>query len=120
MTIEHEKPSDIFRERLRAARESLRQMSQAALARDSGLPPSSIAHFEAGTRKPSFDSLRKLANALSVTTDFLLGRTDNPEGAAEADPLYRDMQKLNDENRRQAADFMRFLAEKHDREAGKK
>ena len=28
--------------------------------------------------------------------------------------------KLNDENRRQAADFMRFLAEKHDREAGKK
>ena len=31
-----------------------------------------------------------------------------------------DMQKLNDENRRQAADFMRFLAEKHDREAAKK
>ncbi len=30
------------------------------------MPPSSIAHFETGTRKPSFDTLRRIANALTV------------------------------------------------------
>ena len=35
---------------------------------------SAISHFETGTRKPSFDNLRRLADALDVTTDYLLGR----------------------------------------------
>ena len=50
-------PPAPFNERLRAIREGLRRMSQAELAKAAGLPPSSIAHFERGTRKPSFDSL---------------------------------------------------------------
>ena len=41
-----ETPSDIFKVRLRSVREKLRNMSQAELARASGIPPSSIAHFE--------------------------------------------------------------------------
>jgi hypothetical protein len=38
---------------------------------------------EAGTRKPSFDNLRRIANVIAVSTDFLLGRVDAPELAAE-------------------------------------
>src|SRR5262245_32265633 len=70
-------PSELFQERLRAARE-LRKWSQSELAGQASMPPSSIAHFEAGSRKPSFDTLRRLANALEVTTDYLLGRVDDP------------------------------------------
>ena len=81
-----EKPSDAFKDRLRIARETLRGMSQVELAKATGLPPSSIAHFEGGGRKPSFDNLRKLANALNVTTDYLLGRVDEPDMAQAADP----------------------------------
>ena len=104
-------PSEIFKDRLRAARENLRRMSQADLARAIGLPPSSIAHFESGARKPSFDNLRKLANALNVTTDYLVGRADEPNVAASADPLYRNVASLTDQNRRTAEDFLRFLTE---------
>ena len=111
-----EKPSSVFKDRLRAARDILRGMSQAELAKAAGLPPSSIAHFEGGTRKPSFDNLRKLATALNVTTDYLLGRVDDPDVAATADPLYRYGAKLTEQNRALAEDFIRMLAER-DRQA---
>ena len=109
------KPSDIFKDRLRTARDGLRGMSQAELAKATGLPPSSIAHFEGGTRKPSFDNLRKLATALNVTTDYLLGRVDDPDMAVAADPLYRYGAKLTEQNRALAEDFMRMLAERDGR-----
>lgn len=105
------KPSEVFKDRLRVARENLRQMTQAELARAIGLPPSSIAHFESGARKPSFDNLRKLANALNVTTDYLVGQAAEPHIAASADPLYRDVANLTGQNRKTAEDFLRFLAQ---------
>lgn len=107
-----EAPSDIFQVRLRAARD-LRGLSQSELGERAGLPPSSIAHFEAGSRKPSFDTLRKLANALEVTTDYLLGRTDDPALAEAGDPLYRDVAKLTSRDRELAKDFLRMLAERN-------
>ncbi len=107
-----QEPSEIFKERLRTAREELRRWNQSELAGRAGLPPSSIAHFETGTRKPSFDTLRKLANALEVTTDYLLGRVDNPGLAEAGDPLYRDIGKLTGRDREIAKDFLEMLAKK--------
>jgi transcriptional regulator with XRE-family HTH domain len=105
-------PSALFQERLRAARE-LRKWNQAELADRSGMPPSSIAHFESGSRKPSFDTLRRLANALEVTTDYLLGRVDDPSLAQAADPLFRDVSKLTGNDRELAKDFLKMLAERN-------
>ena len=65
--------SDAFSNRLREAR-ILRALNQRELAERLGVPPSSIAHFEGGRRKPSVANLVRLADALNVTTDFLLGR----------------------------------------------
>ena len=107
MTVE--KPSEMFKERLKAARD-LREWSQNDLAERAKLPPSSIAHFEAGARKPSFDNLRRLANALEVSTDYLLGRVDDPGLTAEGDPLYRDVGKLTGRDRELARDFLQMLA----------
>jgi len=104
-------PSEIFKDRLKAARE-LREMKQSELAEKSGLPPSSIAHFESGNRKPSFDNLRRLATALEVTTDYLLGRVDDPGLAEAGDPLYRDIGKLTGRDREIAKDFLEMLAKK--------
>jgi len=104
-------PSEIFRKRLRAARD-LRRWSQSELGSRAGLPPSSIAHFETGSRKPSFDTLRRLAGALEVTTDYLLGRVDDPGLAEAGDPLYRDIGKLTGEDRELAKDFLKMLAER--------
>ena len=104
-------PSEIFKDRLKAARE-FRKWSQSDLAGRAGLPPSSIAHFETGSRKPSFDTLRRLANALEVTTDYLLGRVSDPGLAEAGDPLFRDVGKLTGQDRELAKDFLKMLAER--------
>jgi transcriptional regulator with XRE-family HTH domain len=105
-------PSDVFQERLRHARE-MRGWTQTDLGGRAGLPPSSIAHFETGTRKPSFDTLRRVANALEVTTDYLLGRVDEPSLAEAGDPLFRDVGKLTGRDRELAKDFLKMLAERN-------
>jgi len=102
-------PSDAFPARLRAARD-LRGYSQGALAERAKMPPTSIAHFEGGARKPSFDTLRRLANALEVTTDYLLGRVEQPDLAEAGDPLFRDVGKLTGHDRELAKDFLKMLA----------
>ena len=104
-----EKPSELFAERLKAAR-LLRGLTQAELASRAGLPPTSIAHFESGSRKPSFDTLRRLAAALDVSTDYLLGRSDDPSISQSDDPLYRHASKLTGADRELAAEFLEILA----------
>ena len=103
-----QKPSELVPARLKAARE-LRQISQTDLAEKAGLPPTSISHFEAGSRKPSFDNLRRLAEKLDVTADFLLGRVDEPTGLAGADRLHRHAQNLTAEDMELAENFMKML-----------
>jgi transcriptional regulator with XRE-family HTH domain len=95
---ESNRPSDIFRNRLRKARE-LRGLNQGEVAARSGMQPSAISHFETGSRKPSFDNLRRLAQALDVTTDYLIGRVDDVGGTANADRLYRNIQQLETSDR---------------------
>lgn len=105
-------PSDLFAERLRICREQ-RGFTQADLATASRLQPSAISHFEAQTRRPSFENLRRLANALEVSTDYLLGRTDKIESVgATTDALYRDLSKLTADDQDLARTFIAQLAER--------
>lgn len=105
-------PSEIFSKRLKEARD-LRGYNQSELAERAAMPPSSVAHFESGSRKPSFDTLKRLAEALDVTTDFLLGRVDEPSMAEAGDPLYRDIGKLSGGDRDLAKDFLRMLTDRN-------
>ncbi len=110
-------PPDIFQERLRTARR-LRKLEQAELAEKAGLPAASISHFEKGNRKPSFDNLRRLARALDVTTDFLLGTVDEVGLGAAGQTLYRHVENLSDEDRRLAEGIMSLLANKNRQDGG--
>ena len=102
----------IFSQRLQELRDE-RDLSQEQLAKKSNLQSSAISHFETGARKPSFDNLRKLADALETTVDYLMGRTASPDAAlAAGDKLYRDFEKLTDHDREIARDFMASLAKR--------
>lgn len=103
--------ANIFPNRLVTSRNK-RGLSQEDLAKRSNLQPSAISHFETGTRKPSFDNLRRLADALEVSSDYLLGRTDDPNGIIKGDTLYRDYENLTAADREVARDFMATLAKR--------
>jgi len=103
-------PSEIFPNRLRGVRE-LRNLTQAQLATRSGLQPSAISHFEAGTRKPSFENLRRLAMAVEVATDYLLGRVSDPTSVGKTtDSVFRDYSGLTAEDQEIAKQFLAALA----------
>ena len=102
--------SSLFRKRLKAARE-LRGLSQAELAQRSGLLQSAVSHYETGTRRPSFTNLRRLAESMEVTTDYLVGRTKSPDSAGPADePLLRDFARLSLADRELARQLVANLA----------
>lgn len=54
-----------------------RGLKQKELAAMSGLSAQCISTLEMGTRQPTGNTLLALANALNVSADFLLGRTDD-------------------------------------------
>ena len=87
-------------------------MSQAQLGAATGLPATSIAHFEQGTRKPSFDNLRKIATALDVSVDYLMGRVDSPRIDSAPGTLEQYADQLSDRDRALAEDFLRLMAER--------
>jgi transcriptional regulator with XRE-family HTH domain len=105
-------PERIFPERLQAARQ-LRKLSQSELAAKAGLQPSAVSHFETGRRAPSFDNLKALSTALEVTTDYLLGRVDDPQLQGEvADQLFRHAQKMSQQDLETLTSFAEMLARK--------
>ena len=61
----------LIADRVREARLK-RRWTQADLADTLGLHPSAVSHFE-NSRAPKLRNLVKLAKALEVTTDYLLG-----------------------------------------------
>lgn len=88
--------ANIFSKRLKEVRE-LRGFNQMELAKKTGLQSTAISHFETGSRAPSFDNLRRLADALNVATDYLIGRSDQLKLAGpEMDNLFRGLEKLSE------------------------
>jgi len=103
---------ELFKKRLADTRKR-RELSQEGLAKKAGLPATAISHFESGGRKPSFDNLRKLADALDVSIDYLMGRTDEMSGHVSADvEIARHYENMTEADRERARDFMALLAQR--------
>lgn len=67
-----------FGEILRKLR-SEKGWSQAQLAKRIGLSSSIIAHYESGTRYPSLETLAEIRRVMGVSTDFLLGLSNQKD-----------------------------------------
>jgi transcriptional regulator with XRE-family HTH domain len=88
----------LFGKRVKSLRDH-RHWSQVDLATRSKVPAVMISHFETGARQSaSADTLTKLANALNVSIDYLIGRTDKPELATspKVEAVLRKLEKASD------------------------
>lgn len=68
-----------FAERLQTARRR-RHLTQKEVAAYLEMTERSYQHYEGDRRRPSYEVLVTLADYFGVTTDYLLGRTDEPGG----------------------------------------
>ena len=67
-----------FASRLKSARKK-RSLSQAELGRRSGLPSEVISRYESEFGRPSADNLRLICTGLGVSSDYLIGVSDDFE-----------------------------------------
>lgn len=84
----------VFRgDRLRFLREQM-QYSQDDLDRLLNFPPKTVIRYETGESDPLPAQLKTIAKALQVTSDYLIGLTDDPEGYANNRPTNPRVIKL--------------------------
>jgi|ERR1043166_6485962 transcriptional regulator with XRE-family HTH domain len=89
-------PKDPLPDRLRQLRET-RGLTQAELGEKAGLPAASISHFETGIRTPGTTTLQRLADALEVRVDYLLGREDEAAASGpETRAIFRNLAGMSD------------------------
>jgi len=84
---------DTLRARIRTFRE-MRGLTQSELGTKAGMGGASVSHFETGQRLPSLESLVKIADALAVSVDALLGRA-NMDRAPHVDPVFLRASRAN-------------------------
>src|SRR5690625_2724058 len=77
---------NILGTRLRKLRDS-KKLSQPELAEKFGLTKYQISRYENGESNPDPDVIIKLASFFEVTTDYLMGHSDNPKGHTDFDPI---------------------------------
>ena len=52
-----------------------------------GVSQPTLSAWEGGRKSPTIDNLLAMAELYGVTTDYLLGRTEAPQGASSSSPL---------------------------------
>lgn len=99
-----------FANRLRTERELL-NLKQGEFAAKLNIPPNTYNGYETGKRMPNLDVVNTIANALGVSVDYLLGRTDirNYEENTIAAHTDDRTQQLSEEGRKKLDDFIDYL-----------
>lgn len=105
--------------RIAAAREGS-GLSRHELAAQIGQSYWAVCKYEEGTRQPPSDVLARIAQATHTTTDYLLGRSDEPRPVrltrGDDDELDRAIVslrgKLSPEDRQEIAKFIEWVKER--------
>ena len=90
----NEQTAKVISDRIKRRRQAMK-MSQAELAKKSGLTPGTVCGIEQGLRASASTSLLKLADVLQVSTDYLLGRKQALDlGDLSQDPKVFNLLKI--------------------------
>lgn len=118
---------NILGKRMRWLREK-RDYKQNIVAKRLGITPYQLSRYESGKSKPDPELIAKFADFYGVTTDYLLGRSDNPapvnENSEESlliyyknkitaefpdiDLMFKDMESLTAEDMKEVYEYIKF------------
>lgn len=88
-------------------------MSQASLGKLLNVSQQAVAKWEKGIAEPDSNNIARISKLFNVSTDYLLGLTDNPTPSkkeyTEQDELNYELSKLTEEKRKKAESYIKFL-----------
>lgn len=104
----------VFSDRLRTTRETMTNYSQKEFAEKVNIAANTYNGYETGNRMPNLQVVTLLADALGVSVDYLLGRTNIKNYEEETIAAHTDdrTQSLSEEDKKQLDDFIDFLIAK--------
>ncbi|MEJ9210086.1 helix-turn-helix domain-containing protein [Bacillus smithii] len=79
--------------------------SQEEVAQKIGISRARLSHYETGRSDPDPEVIKKLADFYGVTTDYLLGKTDDPNLVSG------DLPKLTEKDEKDIAKKLRAIAD---------
>jgi transcriptional regulator with XRE-family HTH domain len=102
--------SEILAQRIKEARR-LKSLVQEDLARSLGVTVGTISGYERDYREPDLKTLARLAELLGVTTDYLLGISNNPNNDSELkiNGISESISELSKENRETLERLIRMM-----------
>lgn len=106
-----------FSERLSLLMEN-RNVSAYKLSKDTGITQALLGKYKRGANIPSIDKASIIADYFGVTTDYLLGRTDNPNGVVSPHILRittKDGKELTEEEMQKVIDFAEMVVKARDK-----
>jgi transcriptional regulator with XRE-family HTH domain len=92
-------------ERIAKLREE-RGLTQGELSSRLGITRASLSHYETNRRQPDYETLSALADFFNVSVDYLMRRTEKPEGVLTPDvSSFVDQLELSEEAILERFDF---------------
>ncbi|MEN2466721.1 helix-turn-helix transcriptional regulator [Ornithinibacillus sp. JPR2-1] len=118
-----------FGSRLRSYREKLKETNkkwtQQYVAEKIGVARVTYTAYENGTKMPPFDTINRIAEVFDVSTDYLMGRTDNTKKEngksnkeviiekiasefPDIDLMFKDMESLTAKEMQEVYEYIKF------------
>lgn len=123
-----DKRNEIFGKRLKECRKN-KGGSQGDVADAIGISRARYSHYENNHVEPDLDLIRKLADHFNVSSDYLLGRTDDPDKVEtdkrniiinkiatefpNADLMFDDLANMDAEQLEEVYEFIKFKSQQN-------
>lgn len=102
----------IIGERLKKARE-LKGLTKKELAQTVGVAPSTITRYEEEVRIPKVTILRKIAEVLGVSVDYLVGKDEESEEEIATHITIKNISELPEEAKKSVQEFLEYIKKKY-------
>lgn len=95
-----------------------RKLTQSEFAKQFNISNGAIGNWESGKRTPDSDMLVKIANFFNVTTDYLLGNSDEPSDTNDITfddftyAFYDETKELTEEDKQALLQMAKILKKK--------
>ncbi len=98
-------------------------ITQTEFAKEFNISVGTIGNWETGNREPDYEMLKKIAKYFNVSTDYLLGETDEIKEKAPAEVSEEDLKvalfggdrEVSEEMWNEVLDYAKYLKQKYDK-----